>query len=116
LKASLQVLLPAIVSVAFMLGFWGLSGYPLSILHLLGLLLVVAISVDYGIFFYENRTGDMKLTYQAIVISALTTMIAFMSLALAENPALQVLAWTIAPGVLLGFLLCPLFIQKAVRG
>lgn len=116
LKASLQVLLPAIVSVAFMLGFWGLSGYALSILHLLGLLLVVAISVDYGIFFYENRTGDMKLTYQAIVISALTTMIAFMSLALAENPALQVLAWTIAPGVLLGFLLCPLFIQKAVRG
>ena len=116
LKASLQVLLPAIVSVAFMLGFWGLSGYPLSILHLLGLLLVVAISVDYGIFFYENRADDMKLTYQAIVISALTTIMAFMSLALAENPALQVLAWTIAPGVLLGFLLCPLFIQKTVRG
>ena len=116
LKASLQVLLPAMVSVAFMLGFWGISGYPLSILHLLGLLLVVAISVDYGIFFYENRTGDMKLTYQAIVISALTTIVAFMSLALAENPALQVLAWTIAPGVLLRFLLCPLFIQKAVRG
>ncbi len=110
--ASVQVLLPAIASVSFVVAAWVLLGYPLSILHLLGLLLAVAICVDYGIFFYENRTENMQVTYQAIVMSALTTIVAFFSLALAENPALQVLAWTIAPGVLLGFLLCPVLIQR----
>ncbi|MDX8397500.1 MAG: MMPL family transporter [Mariprofundaceae bacterium] len=112
---ALQVLLPAMVSVALMVGSWGLLAYPLSILHLLGLLLAVAICVDYGIFFHENRSGNIRLTYQAIVISALTTMVAFFCLALADNPALQVLAWSVAPGVLLGFLLCPLLIQKVER-
>lgn len=116
LRASLLVLLPAMVSVSFVVACWVLLGYPLSILHLLGLLLAVAICVDYGIFFYENRSGDINITYQAIVMSALTTMVAFFCLALAENPALQVLAWTIAPGVLLGFLLCPVLIQKARKG
>ncbi|MDQ6991757.1 MAG: MMPL family transporter [Mariprofundaceae bacterium] len=115
-KASIQALFPAMISVAFVVGGWGLSGYPLSMLHLLGLLLLVAICVDYGIFFHENRSDNMRLTYQAIVISALTTMVAFSCLALAENPALKVLAWTIAPGVLLGFLLCPLLIQKPSKG
>jgi len=115
LTAALQVLLPAIISIALVVACWVLFGYPLSILHLLGLLLAVAICVDYGIFFYENRSGDISVTYQAIVMSALTTIAAFFCLALAENPALQVLAWTIAPGVLLGFLLCPVLIQKHAK-
>jgi len=114
--AAVQVLLPAMASVSFVVTFWVLLGYPLSILHLLGLLLAVAICVDYGIFFYENRTENMYVTYQAIVMSALTTIVAFFSLALAENPALQVLAWTIAPSVLLGFLLCPVLIQCPKKG
>jgi len=59
----------------------------------------------------------MGITYQAIVVSALTTILAFSCLGLAENPALQTLAWTIAPGVFLGFFLCPLLIlpQMAER-
>lgn len=116
LKISLLVLLPAIVAASLVVLCWVLLAYPLSILHLLGLLLMVAICVDYGIFFYENRSGNMRVTYQAIVMSSLTTMVAFFSLALAENPALQVLAWTVAPGVVLGFLLCPVLIQKAQKG
>jgi predicted exporter len=111
LNSALYALLPAMVSVAIVLGAWGISGEPLGMLHLVGLLLAVAICVDYGIFFIENRAGDRGLTYQAIVVSALTTIAAFSSLGLAENPALKSLAWSIAPGVLFGFLLCPLLIR-----
>ncbi len=109
--AALQTLSPAIASVAIVLGCWGISGQPLGMLNLVGMLLAVAICVDYGIFFFENRAHNMGLTYQAIVVSALTTMVAFSCLGLAENPALQTLAWTIAPGVFLGFFLCPLLIR-----
>ncbi|MDX8389316.1 MAG: MMPL family transporter [Mariprofundaceae bacterium] len=108
---AMQALSPAMASVAIVLGCWGISGQPLGMLHLVGLLLAVAICVDYGIFFIENRAHDIRLTYQAIVVSAMTTMVAFSCLALAENPALQTLAWTIAPGVFFGFFLCPLLIQ-----
>lgn len=116
LITALRALFPAMVSVAIVLGGWGLSGQPLGMLHLVGLLLAVAICVDYGIFFIENRAGDAGLTYQAIVVSALTTIAAFSSLGLAENPALQILAWSIAPGVLFGFMLCPLLIRPDRAG
>ncbi|MDQ6993883.1 MAG: MMPL family transporter [Mariprofundus sp.] len=111
---ALHALAPAILSCAIVIGCWGISGLPFGMLHLLGMLLSVAICVDYGIFFIENRALDMKVTYQAIVLSALTTIIAFTSLGAAENPALQTLAWTIAPGVFFGFLLCPLLIRLKI--
>jgi len=114
LKRAVTALAPAILAAAIVLTGWGFSGLPFGMLHLLGMLLAVAICVDYGIFFVENRSGDYALTYRAIVISALTTIAAFACLGLAENPALQALAWTIAPGVLLGFLLCPLLIRTKV--
>ena len=113
---ALQALSPAIISVAIVLACWGISGQPLGMLHLVGMLLAVAICVDYGIFFIENRAQDRGLTYQAIVVSAMTTMMAFSCLGLAENPALQTLAWTIAPGVFLGFFLCPLLIRLPATG
>lgn len=111
LRQALKVLSPAILSIAFVLGISGILGNPLNMLHLIGLLLTAAICVDYGIFFAENRTGKHLLTFQAITASALTSAASFASLGAAENPALQALAWTVAPGILIGFLLCPVLLQ-----
>ncbi len=108
---ALQVLTPATLSIMLLLGVWGLSGVGMGILHLTGLLLTAAICVDYGVLFLENRQDDTKRTFQAISISAITTAGAFASLGIAENPALQALAWTVAPGVLAGFLLCPIMLK-----
>ncbi|PIY51375.1 MAG: hypothetical protein COZ01_11415, partial [Zetaproteobacteria bacterium CG_4_10_14_0_8_um_filter_55_43] len=113
---AIRAVAPAMLSTAIVLGCWGISGQPLGMLHLVGMLLAVSICVDYGIFFVENRAENIRLTYQAIVASALTTIAAFSCLGLAENPVLQILAWTIAPGVFLGFFLCPLLLQKTAPG
>ncbi len=109
-KAAL-VLAPATASTLIVLGGWGLVGAEIGILHLIGLLLAVAVCVDYGIFFLENRAGRLEQTYRAIAISALTSTAAFGSLGIADTPALQALAGTVAPGILLGFLFCPLLIR-----
>jgi predicted exporter len=93
-----------------LLGLWGLSGAAMGMLHLIGLLLTAAVCVDYGVFFLENRSGNRKRTFQAITVSAITTAAAFASLGAAENPALHALAGTVAPGVLAGFLLCPVIL------
>lgn len=109
-------LLPAITAAMLMLLFWSLSAQPISFLHLVGFLLVIAICVDYGIFFQENRGGDIQLTYQAISASMLTSMLAFGSLITAQSSMLTILAGVVALGVLLGFLLCPVLIRTKSWG
>lgn len=90
---------------------WGIAGVALGMLHLIGLLLAIAICVDYAIFFHENRADNQGVTFQAISVSSMTTIAAFVSLGFADTPALQAMAWTVAPGVLIGFLLCPLLVR-----
>ena len=114
--SALRALLPAAFALLILLGIWGLSGSPMGILHLIGLLLTAAVCVDYVIFFMENKSDNTTLTFQAITVSALTTSVAFACLGAAENPALHALAWTVAPGVLAGFLLCPLVLRKKSQG
>lgn len=113
LLQAVRVLMPATVSLLLVLAGWSLSNQPLGMLHLIGLLLAAAICVDYGVFFMENRAADRQLTFQAIAASAFTSALSFSCLAAAETPALHALAFTVAPGVLLGFLLCPIMLGSS---
>ena len=112
---SLQTLLPAVIAALFILAGWSLSGQAISFLHLVGILLAVAICVDYGIFYYENRAANIELTYQAMAASMLTSALAFGCLAFADTAVLQTLAQVVASGVILGFLLCPVIIKPMQR-
>ncbi|CCE25326.1 MMPL family transporter [Methylotuvimicrobium alcaliphilum] len=111
LVKTLQTLLPAVLAALFILSLWSLGGAAISFLHLVGFLLVVAICVDYGIFYQENRGGDIKLTYQAMAASMSTSALAFGCLGTAESTSLRILAGVVVLGVLLGFLFCPLIIK-----
>jgi len=113
---ALRVLTPATLSVMLLVGLWGLSGTAIGMLHLIGLLLTAAVCVDYGVFFLENSSANRQRTFQAITVSAITTAAAFASLGAAENPALHALAGTVAPGVLAGFLLCPVMLGHTAKG
>ncbi len=108
---ALQTLMPAVMAAFFIFGIWGLSGALISFLHLVGFLLAVAICVDYGIFYQENRGGDIALTYQAMAASMLTSVLAFGCLITADSTSLRTLSGVVAFGVLLGFLLCPIIIR-----
>ncbi len=108
---SLQTLAPALMAAFFILGFWAIAGVAISFLHLVGYLLVVAICVDYGIFYQENRSGNLAVTYQAMAASMLTSALAFGCLSSAESTSLKILASVVALGVLVGFLLCPVLIK-----
>ncbi len=111
LWVTVQTLSPAIIAAFFILAAWSLTGQAVSFLHLVGFLLAVAICVDYGIFYRENRSGNIVLTYQAMAASMLTSSLAFGSLAIANTSALQTLAQVVALGVVVGFLLCPVIIH-----
>jgi predicted exporter len=113
IKKAVLTLLPACLAAILILGLWVWFDVAVSFLHLVGFLLVIAICVDYGIFFQENRSGNLILTYQAMAASMLTSVGAFGSLLTADSYVLRILAGVVALGVLLGFVLCPLVIPKS---
>jgi predicted exporter len=111
LKTAFNTLLPAVCAIIFIFGVWSILKQPISFLHLIGSLLAVAICVDYGIFYSENRSGNRALTYQAMGASMLTTFVAFASLSISSNPLLQTLSVAVTLGVGIGYLLCPILIK-----
>jgi predicted exporter len=108
---TLQTLAPAFLAALLILALWAWTGESISFLHLVGFLLAVAICVDYGIFYQENRSGHVLLTYQAMLASMLTSALVFGCLIFAQTSMLQTLAKVVSCGVVLGFLLCPILIK-----
>ncbi len=115
LVKTVQTLLPSVLAAFLILIVWSFTGAAISFLHLVGFLLVIAICVDYGIFYQENRGGNITLTYQAMAVSMLTSAVAFGSLVTAESTSLRILSGVVAFGVILGFVLCPLIIRQPLH-
>ena len=111
LLLTIQTLAPAFLAALMILALWAWTGETISFLHLVGFLLAVAICVDYGIFYQENRSGHLALTYQAMAASMLTSALVFGCLIFAQTSMLQTLAKVVSCGVILGFLLCPILIK-----
>ena len=115
IRKVLLTLLPTLASILFIFAIWSLIDEEVSFLHVIGLLLSVSLCVDYGIFFMDNRGQDSDITYHALASSTLTTLASFGALGLGKTPTLPILALSVSLGVTLGFLLCPLLIQKPVQ-
>lgn len=103
---TLWILLP--VSIGILTGFAMplLMGTAINVFHLLALLLVLGMGLDYSLFF--NRTGGDALERQqcehATSISALTTTAAFLVLAFSSVPVMVSMGTTVAAGVLMCFI------------
>ncbi len=103
LRRVLRVAAPLAAAVLTVMAGLSRSGQPLIILHLVGLLLVVAIGSNYALFFERDATrGDMTpRTLASLFIASLTTVAGFGLLALSSVPILQAMGTTVAPGVIL---------------
>lgn len=105
LMRTLWILLPVGIGILCGLAMPLLTGTAINVFHLLALLLVLGMGLDYSLFF--NRTGDDALERQqhvhAISISALTTSAAFSVLAFSSVPVMAAMGQTVATGVLMCF-------------
>jgi predicted exporter len=110
--AARLLFFPALAG-AVSLAVWGLAGGAANIAHVVALLLVLSVGVDYTIFVNESRHDDpsREATSASIVICFLTTLIAFGALAFSENLALRSLGATIAVGVAVAAVLAPLSVR-----
>jgi predicted exporter len=84
------------------------AGVKLTILHLVGMLLIVAIGSNYSLFFDRQRhsgeSSGQALTLASLVIANASTVIGFGLLSFSQVPVLVALGTTVAPGTLLALL------------
>lgn len=110
LGLSIAAFAPSLLAAATTLALVTLvTGAPANLLHLLGLLLVLSMGVDYGVFMVESRQvkEELAATAVGVLVACLSTVFAFGLLALSSNPALRAMGLTTGIGVLLSFLLAP---------
>ena len=106
---------PALLAAAGTLGLFGWLGVPVNLLHLLGLLLVLGLGVDYAVFLLsENRGSGPASAPSSIMIAAASTAVAFGLLCLSSHPVLRSLGAATCIGVLLSLFFT--FLASALWG
>jgi predicted exporter len=102
LERTARVLAPLVLAVAAAVALLVACGERLTILHLVGLLLIVAVGSNYALFFdrraQEGFVGALPLTLVSLLVANLATVLGFGVLALARVPMLADLGRTVAPG------------------
>jgi predicted exporter len=106
---SWRVLAPTALATIVTLALLGIAGQGLQLFHVLGLMLLLSIGVDYGIFFQEPNSHRDDAAWLAAGLSALSTMLSFGLLGLSRTPPLQAFGLTMAIGVAAVTLLVPCF-------
>jgi predicted exporter len=131
LRRLARVVLPMVASVLLVLGGLALAGQALGVLHLVGLLLVVAVGSNYALFFdYLGQQAGAELkqvpalqdqtrndTLASLLLANLTTVVSFGLLATSSVGALSAIGQVVAPGALLALLLSAAFMapRHAIR-
>ena len=106
LRRVARVLAPLLAAVLVVAAGLVLLGVRLTLLHLVGMMLVVAVGSNYALFFDrgEREGGIAPRTLASLVFANLSTVAGFGPLLLAGVPVLSSLGATVAPGALLALL------------
>jgi predicted exporter len=111
LRRLAAVLLPLALAVLLVVAGLHLSGEHLHLLHLVGMLLIVAVGSNYALFF--DHAGELDPTTLASMgIATLTTTIGFGTLSLSQVPMLHAIGVTVGPGAFLALLLAAMFVPR----
>lgn len=108
-SAAWRVMAPTLVASAVTLAVFGIAGQPINLFHVLALLLILGMGIDYGIFLQEHPNREHKAAWLAVGLSAVSTLLAFGLLGLSATPAIQGFGLTMLIGVGIVWLIAPCF-------
>ena len=103
-RRLVRVLAPLVLSVLLVMAALALLGERMTLLHLVGLLLAVAVGSNYALFFDEGRAVADPRTLASLLVANTTTVIGFGVLATAKVPVLHAIGVTVGPGAVLALL------------
>ena len=122
----LRVVLPLALAVLTVAASLRLFGGPLTLLHVVGMLLIVAVGSNYALFFDRRFSGSSaagdtapggggatsELTLASLLVANCATVVAFGVLALSSVPVLHDLGETVAPGAFLALIYAALLARQ----
>jgi predicted exporter len=112
-----RVLAPLVLAVLTVTAVLVAGGRQLTILHLVGMLLIVAVGSNYALFFDRrggaNQTAVVPLTLASLAVANAATVIGFGILAFAKVPVLAALGETVAPGAFLALIFAAMLSGRA---
>ena len=110
-----RVLAPMALTTLLLVGGLHAAGVPLSLFHLVALVLAAGLGLDYALFF-EHAADDpdeQRRTLHALLVCATSTLLVFALLATSSLPVLRAIGITVAAGVALNFFLALLLTRPA---
>ena len=111
----IRVVAPLALAVLAVAAGLVVIGLELTILHVIGMLLIVAVGSNYALFFDRRATdrsaAAVPLTLASLVVANAATVLGFGVLATSSVPVLSALGSTVAPGALLAFVFSALLAQ-----
>jgi predicted exporter len=111
-----RTLAPLVAAVLVVIAGLAVAGKTLTILHLIGMLLIVAVGSNYALFFnyreHSDQTAVAPQTLVSLVIANLATVAGFGLLALSSVPMLHTFGLTIGPGAILALLFSAILAPK----
>ena len=105
-RRATQVSLSLVASLSLTAAIIVGMGMPLTPFHLMSLLLVAGMGLDFAVFLSRDDvdTMDLQQTLRSIVICAVTTIIPFGLMVVSSAPILRGIGLTVAIGVTLSSL------------
>jgi predicted exporter len=104
----IRVVAPLILAVLAVTAGLLLLKRELTILHLIGMLLIVAVGSNYALFFdrraSDSHAGSVPLILASLIVANAATVLGFGVLGLSSVPVLSDLGSTVAPGAFLALI------------
>lgn len=112
----LRIGLPLIMAVVIVAAGLVLVGYRLSLLHLVGMLLIIAVGSNYALFFDRASVEGGIIaprTLVSLTLAVATTVAGFGMLAFSSVPVLYAMGMTVGPGAVLALLFAAILTPRA---
>jgi predicted exporter len=114
-RRLVPVIVPLAAAVLTVAAGLALAGQQLTLLHLVGLLLVVAVGSNYALFFDgpdDVAKAVAPRTLASMLLANTTTVAGFGLLAFSKVSILKAMGMTVAPGVVLALVYAAIFAKR----
>ncbi|MGR3910438.1 MMPL family transporter [Burkholderia sp. SR8] len=114
-RRVVRALAPLVAAVLVVTAGFALAGVQLTILHLVGMLLIVAVGSNYALFFCKRDDAQPVAPYTlvSLLIANLATVAGFGLLALSRVPLLETFGLTVGPGAMLALAFAAILAPRA---
>jgi 1-acyl-sn-glycerol-3-phosphate acyltransferase len=105
LKNAFWIIFPPLAGAINLLVWLKFFALDLNLFHMLSMILILGIGIDYSIFYYYCDKKELAKTTIAVFASLLTTLLAFGVLGFSSVPALKAIGLSLSVGLCSAFLI-----------